>query len=135
MIGYVTLEEAKEFLSLRYDGIISDGVFESHEFERKFILNLQLAFDKIEMMEVRDRGLEAIFPRLGELEIPKNIKFAQILEAYSLSTNKFSEVNDNVISKSIGDYSVTYKDTKINGVEYINKMSFDILRKYRRRTY
>ncbi|MGL6101231.1 MAG: DnaT-like ssDNA-binding protein, partial [Fusobacteriaceae bacterium] len=96
MIGYVTLEEAKEFLTKRFETIPSD---------EKLSMNLQLAFDKIEMLDVRNRGQVNIFPRIGELEVPSNIKSAQILEAYSMTITKATVSSDNIKSKSDGDFS------------------------------
>ncbi|MGL5963301.1 MAG: DnaT-like ssDNA-binding protein [Fusobacteriaceae bacterium] len=126
MIGYVTLEEAKEFLAKRFETVPGD---------EKLSMNLQLAFDKIEMLDVRNRGQVNIFPRIGELEVPSNIKSAQILEAYSMTITKATVSSDNIKSKSDGDFSVTYTDSKLNGVDYSNKATYDILRRYRRRSF
>lgn len=128
MIGYVTLEEAKEYLNSRYSDVITDEVLQR---------NLQLAFDKIESIDIRNQGNPKKFPRLCETEVPQLVIQAQILEAYTMSVNpnKSKEVSDNVKSKSIGDYSVSYSDYKVNGVEFYNKTSFDIMNKYRRKSY
>ena len=81
LIGYVTLEEAKEFIYKRYD---EDDV-DTENFERA----LYLALDKIETLNIRNSGKneeqELIFPRLKEKQVPKDVKIAQILEAYSIS--------------------------------------------------
>lgn len=128
MIGYVTLEETKDYLNARFEKIPSDPILSK---------NLLLAFDKIESIDIRYSGTPSKFPRTIETEIPQNIKQAQILEAYTMSNNpKLStEIVDNVKSKSIGDYSISYSDNKIQGVSFYNKVAYDIMMRYKRKTY
>lgn len=128
MIGYVTLEETKEYLELRFENIPSDV-----ELSR----SLQLAFDKIELIDVRGRGETKNFPRICEEFVPSLIKQAQMLEAYTMSITKSTgaEKSDNIISKTVGDFSVTYSENKVQGVEFFNKVALDIMNKYRRKGY
>lgn len=128
MIGYVTLEETKDYLNARFEKIPSDPILSK---------NLLLAFDKIESIDIRYSGTPSKFPRTIETEIPQNIKQAQILEAYTMSNNPklSSEIVDNVKSKSIGDYSISYSDNKIQGVSFYNKVAYDIMMRYKRKTY
>ena len=128
MIGYVTLEETKDYLNARFEKIPSDPILSK---------NLLLAFDKIETIDIRYSGTPNKFPRTIETEIPQNIKQAQILEAYTMSNNpKLSaEIVDNVKSKSIGDYSISYSDNKIQGVSFYNKVAYDTMMRYKRKSY
>lgn len=128
MIGYVTLEETKEYLNARFDNIPSDPVLSK---------NLLLAFDKIESIDIRYSGTPNKFPRVIEEEVPENIKQAQILEAYTLSTNSKlgKEIVDNIKSKSDGDFSISYSENKVQGVSFYNKQAFDIMQRYKRKSY
>lgn len=128
MIGYVTLEETKDYLNARFEKIPSDPILSK---------NLLLAFDKMETIDVRYKGALCNFPRTIETEIPQNVKQAQILEAYTMSNNpKLSaEVVDNVKSKSIGDYSISYSDNKIQDVSFYNKVAYDTMMRYKRKSY
>lgn len=78
MIGYVSLEEAKEFIKNRYEEVS----------EQELSKGLYKALDKIESLCIRDSGKsdkqDLIFPRINESKIPDEIKKAQILEAYSI---------------------------------------------------
>lgn len=134
MIGYVNLEEAKEFLKNRYDiSEISDG-----ELKRA----LYLALDKIENLNVRDSGRssiqELIFPRINEPEVPLNIKKAQILEAYSIinATDEDDDIQKGISSKSIGDMSIGYDTANKRAMlQFINLESAKIMSLYERKTY
>ena len=76
IIGYVSLDEAKEFIKNRYEEVS----------EQELSKGLYKALDKIESLCIRDSGKsdkqELIFPRINELKVPDEIKKAQILEAY-----------------------------------------------------
>ena len=64
MIGYVSLDEAKEFLKNRYEEVS----------EQELSKGLYKALDKIESLMIRDSGKsdtqELIFPRINEKEVP-----------------------------------------------------------------
>ncbi|MDY4011384.1 MAG: DnaT-like ssDNA-binding protein [Fusobacterium gastrosuis] len=134
MIGYVNLEEAKEFLKNRYDiSQISDD-----ELKRA----LYLALDKIENLNIRDSGKsskqELIFPRINENEIPFNIKKAQMLESYSIinATDEDNDIQKGILSKSIGDMSIGYDTTNKRAMlQFINLESARIMSLYERKTY
>ena len=71
MIGYVTLDEAKEFIKNRYEEVS----------EQELSKGLYKALDKIESLMIRDSGKsdkqELIFPRINENKVPDEIKKAQ----------------------------------------------------------
>ena len=129
MIGYVTLEEAKAWLSQRYDI--------PQSYDEKLTKALWRAFDKIESVPVRHKGEGKTFPRAYEDEVPFFIKMAQMLEAYSIANG--DEVNDiakGITSKSIGDMSVSYDKTKkIGNVNFCNSEAAQILKRYERKTF
>ena len=135
MIGYVSLDETKSFLKDRYDiSAICDETLNR---------GLHLALDKIESLPIRDGGRskeqELIFPRIDEVEIPFDIKKAQMLEAYSLATETGTESEDiqkGIASKSIGDMSISYNTTKERELlQFKNLESARILFLYVRKTY
>lgn len=132
MIGYVTLEEAKEWLSERYNiKSLSD---------EKLTKALYRAFDKIEQIPVRFKGEgEKVFPRRGEQEVPFLIKMAQMLEAYSIASGKEEEqaqMLNGITSKSIGDMSVSYDKTKKIGlVNFCNSQAAQTLKRFERKSY
>lgn len=134
MIGYVNLEETKEFLKNRYDiSQISD-----EELKRA----LYLALDKIENLNIRDSGRssnqELIFPRINEVEVPLNIKKAQMLEAFSIanSTDIDEDIQKGVSSRSISDMSISYDiANKRAMLQFINLESARIMLLYQRKTY
>lgn len=128
---YATLDQAKEYLAKRYSKMPDD---------KNLSLALQRAFDKIEMVEVRDPGKTQNFPRLGEDQVPQKIINAQIEEAYSISLMKprkdiESIGNSNIKSKSDGDMSVTYVIGTLSGVQFTSRYSYDVMKKYKRKTY
>ncbi|MHD0316740.1 DnaT-like ssDNA-binding protein [Fusobacterium sp. THCT1E2] len=132
MIGYVTLEEAKEWLSERYD-------IESIE-DTTLTKALHRAFDKIEQIPVRFKGEgEKVFPRMGEKEVPFLVKMAQMLEAYSIATGKEEEqaqMLNGITSKSIGDMSVAYDKSKKAGLaNFCNAQAAQTLKKFERKSY
>nr|DAS87511.1 MAG TPA: Head Tail Connector Protein [Caudoviricetes sp.] len=136
MIGYVSLEEAKEFIKNRYDEITDDVLSKG----------LYKALDKIESLMIRDSGRsetqELIFPRINEKDVPSEIKKAQILEAYSIvkdvDDDNINDIEKGIASKSIGDMSISYNSNASNSIGSIifaNAQAKNILYKYVRKTY
>lgn len=136
MIGYVSLDEAKEFIKNRYEEVS----------EQELSKGLYKALDKIESLMIRDSGKsdkqELIFPRINELKVPDEIKKAQILEAYSivkdLDDDNTSDIEKGIASKSISDMSITYATdgaNKIGTTIFASSQAKTILYKYVRKTY
>nr|DAR94688.1 MAG TPA: Head Tail Connector Protein [Caudoviricetes sp.] len=136
MIGYVSLDEAKEFLKNRYEEVS----------EQELTKGLYKALDKIESLSIRDSGRsetqELIFPRINEKEVPSEIKKAQILEAYSIvkdvDDGNINDIEKGIASKSISDMSISYNFNASNSIGYIifaNAQAKNILYKYGRKTY
>lgn len=136
MIGYVSLDEAKEFLKNRYEEVS----------EQELSKGLYKALDKIESLMIRDSGRsetqELIFPRINEKKVPDEIKKAQIIEAYSivkdLDDDNTSDIEKGIASKSIGDMSISYNSNASNNIGSIifaNAQAKNILYKYVRKTY
>lgn len=136
VIGYVSLDEAKEFIKNRYEEV-SEGELSK---------GLYKALDKIESLMIRDSGRsetqELIFPRINELKVPDEIKKAQILEAYSivkdLDDDNISDIEKGIVSKSIGDISISYNNNKNNQIGatiFASSQAKAILYKYVRKTY
>lgn len=136
MIGYVSLDEAKEFIKNRYEEVS----------EQELSKGLYKALDKIESLMIRDSGKsdtqELIFPRINESKVPDEIKKAQILEAYSivrdLDDDNTSDIEKGIASKSISDMSITYATdgaNKIGTTIFASSQAKDILYKYVRKTY
>lgn len=136
MIGYVSLDEAKEFLKNRYEEVS----------EQELSRGLYKALDKIESLMIRDSGRsetqELIFPRINEKKVPDEIKKAQILEAYSIALDVDNEsttdIEKGIASKSIGDMSISYNSNSSNNIGSIifaNAQAKNILYKYVRKTY
>ena len=127
MIGYVTLEEAREIILARYDYTGTD-----EELSRA----LHLALDKIESIPIRNSGRSKTqqlnFPRIGEDSPPASIKLAQCLEAYKITRDGNRE-DDEVTSRSIGDMSVSYGPR--NGARFNDEQAYKLLTRYERRTY
>lgn len=136
MIGYVALDEAKEFIKNRYEEVsdteLSKGLYK--------------ALDKIESLMIRDSGKsdkqELIFPRINENKVPDEIKKAQILEAYSivkdLDDDNTSDIEKGIASKSIGDISISYNNNRNNQIGatiFASSQAKNILYKYVRKTY
>lgn len=136
MIGYVSLDEAKEFIKNRYEEVsdteLSKGLYK--------------ALDKIESLMIRDSGRsetqELIFPRINEEKVPDEIKKAQILEAYSITKSVDDDTSDDIekgiASKSIGDMSISYNNNKNNQIGatiFASSQAKTILYKYVRKTY
>lgn len=132
-IGYVTLEETKEWLSQRYD------IENTEEWNSKLSKALWRAFDKIEQVPVRHRGEERAFPREHEKEVPFFIKMAQMLEAYSIANDEELEqlqMLKGITSKSIGDMSISYDKTKkVGNNNFCNVEAAQILKRYERKTF
>ena len=136
MIGYVSLDEAKEFIKNRYEEVS----------EQELSKGLYKALDKIESLMIRDSGKsdtqELIFPRINESKVPDEIKKAQILEAYSiikdLDDDNTSDIEKGIASKSIGDMSISYNNNKNNQIGatiFASSQAKTILYKYVRKTY
>lgn len=136
MIGYVTLDEAKEFIKNRYEEVS----------EQELSKGLYKALDKIESLCIRDSGKsdkqELIFPRINEEKVPDEIKKAQILEAYSivkdLDDDNINDIEKGIASKSIVDMSISYNSNASNSIGSIifaNAQAKNILYKYVRKTY
>ena len=136
MIGYVNLDEAKEFLKNRYEEVS----------EQELSKGLYKALDKIESLIITDSGKsdtqELIFPRINEKEVPNEIKKAQMLEAYSIvkdvDDDNINDIEKGIASKSIGDMSVSYNSNASNSIGSIifaNAQAKNILYKYVRKTY
>ena len=136
MIGYVSLDEAKEFLKNRYEEVS----------EQELSKGLYKALDKIESLSIRDSGRsetqELIFPRINENKVPDEIKKAQMLEAYSIvkdvDDDNINDVEKGIASKSIGDMSISYNSNASNNIGSIifaNAQAKNILYKYVRKTY
>lgn len=136
IIGYVSLDEAKEFIKNRYEEVS----------EQELSKGLYKALDKIESLMIRDSGKsdkqELIFPRINENKVPDEIKKAQILEAYSivkdLDDYNTSDIEKGIASKSIGDMSISYNNNKNNQIGstiFASSQAKTILYKYIRKTY
>lgn len=136
MIGYVSLDEAKEFIKNRYEEVS----------EQELSKGLYKALDKIESLMIRDSGKsdkqELIFPRINENKVPDEIKKAQILEAYSivkdLDDDNTSDIEKGIASKSIGDMSISYnsnKNNQIGATIFASSQAKSILYKYVRKAY
>nr|DAT10397.1 MAG TPA: Head Tail Connector Protein [Caudoviricetes sp.] len=136
MIGYVSLDEAKEFLKNRYEDVS----------EQELSKGLYKALDKIESLIIRDSGKsdtqELIFPRIGEKEVPSEIKKAQMLEAYSIvldvDDDNINDIEKGIASKSISDMSISYNSNnsnRIGSIIFANAQAKNILYKYVRKTY
>ena len=136
IIGYVSLDEAKEFIKNRYEEVS----------EQELSKGLYKALDKIESLMIRDSGRsetqELIFPRINESKVPDEIKKAQILEAYSivkdLDDDNTSDIEKGIASKSIGDMSISYNNNKNNQIGatiFASSQAKAILYKYVRKTY
>ena len=136
MIGYVSLDEAKEFLKNRYEEVS----------EQELSKGLYRALDKIESLMIRDSGRsetqELIFPRINEKKVPDEIKKAQILEAYSIALDvdneSITDIEKGIASKSISDMSINYNSNASNSIGSIifaNAQAKNILYKYVRKTY
>jgi len=136
IIGYVSLDEAKEFIKNRYEEVS----------EQELSKGLYKALDKIESLMIRDSGKsdkqELIFPRINEAKVPDEIKKAQILEAYSivkdLEDDNTSDIEKGIASKSIGDMSISYNNNRNNQIGatiFASSQAKSILYKYVRKTY
>lgn len=136
MIGYVSLDEAKEFLKNRYEELS----------EQELSKGLYKALDKIESLMIRDSGRsetqELIFPRNNEKKVPDEIKKAQMLEAYSIvkdvDDDNINDIEKGIASKSIGDMSISYNSNASNSIGsiiFVNAQAKNILYKYVRKTY
>lgn len=132
-IGYVTLDEAKEHLKERYSDVAEDKELKEALYQ---------AFDLIETVNVRGNNpdIPTKFPRYMDRGIvPNNVKKAQILEAYYISSGK-SEQTNNIVrgikSESVGDMSTSYDKTqKIGHALFSNPAAARIMKLYERKTF
>ncbi|WP_314346910.1 DnaT-like ssDNA-binding protein [Fusobacterium massiliense] len=136
VIGYVSLDEAKEFIKNRYEEVSDE----------ELLKGLYKALDKIESLMIRDSGKsdtqELIFPRIEEKDVPSEIKKAQMLEAYSIvkdvEDDNINDIEKGIASKSISDMSITYVTdgaNKIGTTIFASSQAKAILYKYVRKTY
>lgn len=128
---YTNLTELKEYLKKRYD----ISTFSDEEMERA----MYQAFDKVEMLNIRDsgreKGQEFNFPRMNETEIPQDVKKAIFLESYkilSIDKTAFKDIQNGILSKHIGDMSISYKDTNKT---FLSEEAEKLLFKYVRKTW
>lgn len=132
-IGYVTLEETKEYLKERYSDVAED---------RELKEALYQSFDLIETINVRGNNpdIPTKFPRFQDRGVvPDNVKKSQMLEAYYISSGK-SEQTNNIVrgikSESVGDMSISYDKTqKIGHVLFSNPAAARIMKLYERKTF
>lgn len=131
MIGYITLAEAKEFLTLRYGNIE----------EEKLKKALYQAFDKIENIGARQgRATGKNFPRLNDNEeVMRLIRRAQALEAYAIMTGGNEDIKrlgKGITSKSIGDMAVGYdRSQKIGDITFASVEAARIMKRFSRRSF
>lgn len=131
MIGYITLEEAKDFLTVRY-GTID---------EEKLKKALYQAFDKIENVGARNGNVTGKnFPRVNDSkEVMELIKRAQTLEAYAIMTGGNEDIKrlgKGILSKSISDMSVTYdRSQKIGDITFASIEAAKIMKRFSRRSF
>lgn len=133
MIGYVTIEEAIQYITLRYETIPGD---------KELSMALYKSFDKIEQLRVRDSGHQKggnNFPRLGELKVPRIIKELQILEAYNIAignTATADKIESGINSQSIGDMSISYSgDFIVGNVSFTCSRTARMAELFERRTF
>lgn len=95
MVGYVTLEEANEYVATHY--ISTDSLrtgWEALSAEDRTALLLS-SFETIELLPFAGRKTEAgqpnAFPRFPDTEVPKNVKWAQIENALTSSDASATE--------------------------------------------
>lgn len=115
-IGYVTLEEANNYISSSF--LSTDEKRKSWEIlsdDDKKVLLRQSLYD-IESLNFYGRKTDSNqlykFPRNGKTEVPDNVKFAQIEGAIDRTTNSYFDINSNgILSESVGSVSYTYNGT------------------------
>lgn len=131
MIGYITLNEAKDFLIARYGEID----------EEKLKKALFQAFDKIENIGTRNgRRTGKNFPRINDgKEVMELIKRAQTLEAYAIMTGGNEDIKrlgKGITSKSISDMSVSYdRSQKIGDITFASVEAARIMKRFSRRSF
>lgn len=132
MIGYVTVEEAQAFLTVRY------GEIDQTELEKA----LYQAFDKIEAIGARNGRMqgEKNFPRLHDSEeVMKLIQRVQILEAYAIMSGGNEDIKrlgKGISGKSIGDMSVSYdRSQKIGEITFASVEAARIMKRFSRKTF
>ena len=132
MIGYVTVEEAKAFLTARY------GEKNKEELEKA----LYQACDKIEVIGARNGRMqgEKNFPRLHDSEeVMKLIQRVQMLEAYAMmngGNEDIKRLGKGISGKSIGDMSVSYdRSQKIGEITFASVEAARIMKRFSRKTF
>lgn len=132
MIGYVELDEAKNYLEKRFGEIDSNSLSKA----------LYKAFDKIEALGVRKgkKETENNFPRTNDTEkVMKLVRQAQILEAYAILTGADKDIEKlgkGIVSKTIGDMSVSYdREVKIGEVTFASIEASRIMKRFTQKTF
>ncbi|MDK4473082.1 hypothetical protein MWG12_04655 [Fusobacterium necrophorum] len=132
MIGYVTVEEAQAFLTVRH------GEIDKTELEKA----LYQAFDKIEAIGARNGRMqgEKNFPRLHDSEeVMKLIQRVQMLEAYAMmngGNEDIKRLGKGISGKSIGDMSVSYdRSQKIGEITFASVEAARIMKRFSRKTF
>lgn len=122
LVGYVTVEEASEYIQLRYPSTDEQRALWESLTESDQAVYLQKSFDVLETLPFRGRKYspeqETAFPRWPNPEVPKAIKYAQIENALTLSDDTSSEETSfydkmwrfGINSYSIGNVSETSGD-------------------------
>lgn len=134
---YSDIYEAREYLEMRFTELPSDDVLEKC---------LMLASDKVELLDIRNRGELSAFPRIGETSIPGNLKIAVILEAYCMAQEikkgrSLVDIHEEkVASISIDGITKTFVksgyEVSKNPVEnFISTQAREIMARFTRKTY
>lgn len=119
LIGYVTIEEADSYISSHF--LSSDEKRESweamNEEDKKVLLTKSL--EDIESLNFSGyktcKDQELSFPRNGCLDVPQNVKNAQIEGAIArLDTDSsFESIQKGITSERLGSVSYTYSTSTI----------------------
>lgn len=95
MVGYVTIEEANQYVTTHF--VSTDGLrvsWEALSAEDQTVL-LQKSFESIEMLPYRGRktedNQEKAFPRCPDTEVPESVKAAQVENAVALTDSEATE--------------------------------------------
>lgn len=113
VVGYVTLEEANEYVANHFvSSNMTRVAWESLSDADKMVL-LRNSYRAIEMLTFRGRKTSSTqpsaFPRWPSMDVPQQIKEAQIANAISLadeSTREDSEYYDKLRTFGVKSYSV-----------------------------
>lgn len=132
MIGYVSFEEAREFIEKRYgevnEVLLTQGLYK--------------AFDKIENLGVRGGRKVTCnnFPRKNDKDgVMDLVKRAQILEGYAIATGADQDIErlgKGITNKAIGDMSVTYdRNLKIGEVTFASLQAARIMKRFAQKSF